>query len=130
LGLGGMLVNAANGIAALTARLAGAGIGKIGAVGASGFAGYEFGKFLNSLGPDGDLGGWIGSKVYDATHRAYTPNQSSHRPIQVHSTINLDGKKVADAVSTHQAKAASAPQTGISLFDTTQSLVPAGGMGF
>ncbi|TKI03585.1 hypothetical protein [Martelella alba] len=37
--------------------------------------------------------------------------------IQVNSTINLDGKKVGEAVTNHQAKEANKPQSGVSGFD-------------
>lgn len=36
----------------------------------------------------------------------------SQQPVQVHTQINMDGRKVASAVSTHQAKALLAPTTG------------------
>lgn len=133
-GLGSMLMEAAGGIGALSMQLAKAGIGKIAAVSAAGFAGYEIGKFLNSLGPGGDLGGFLGGKLYEALH-PYDPN--AKRPnvvagkggqgLTVHTSVNLDGQKIATAVSKVQAKEANRPQTGISSFDQTQGLIPAGG---
>lgn len=40
--------------------------------------------------------------------------------------INIDGRKVATAVSAHQARAAAAPQTGTSGFDSRSMMTPAG----
>lgn len=42
--------------------------------------------------------------------------------------INIDGKKVADAVVPHMDRALSAPQTGISDFDSRLTAQPAGGV--
>jgi hypothetical protein len=53
-------------------------LGKAGLAGAAAVAGYEIGKLINSLGPDGDLGAWIGGKIYDATHPQYDPNAPKH----------------------------------------------------
>lgn len=44
--------------------------------------------------------------------------------VQVNSQLNLDGKKVADSVTTHQARAASRPPAGGSSFDPTMGLTP------
>lgn len=46
------------------------------------------------------------------------------RAVQVHTAVNIDGRKVAEAVSTHQAKALNRPSTGAPKFDP--SLAPAG----
>jgi len=46
----------------------------------------------------------------------------------VHTQINLDGKKLAQATTRHVAKALGAPQTGTSFFDGRAALVPAGGV--
>jgi hypothetical protein len=47
--------------------------------------------------------------------------------ITVKTQVNLDGQKIGEAVSKVQAKEANRPQTGISAFDQTQGLIPAGG---
>jgi hypothetical protein len=49
-------------------------------------------------------------------------------PTIVHTQINLDGKKVAQVVTRHQASAFGAPQTGTSFFDGRLAPVPAGGV--
>ncbi|MGH8299437.1 MAG: hypothetical protein ACRES6_09160, partial [Steroidobacteraceae bacterium] len=43
--------------------------------------------------------------------------------------VHLDGRKVADVVTTHQGRSARAPQTGISGFDMHMSPTPAGAVG-
>ncbi len=43
----------------------------------------------------------------------------SQQTIQVNSTINMDGKKVAQAVTTHQTTEASKPPIGVSAFDSS-----------
>ena len=45
------------------------------------------------------------------------------QPVQVHTQVNIDGKKVAQAVSQHQAKSASAPNTGLSTFNPGWSVM-------
>ena len=42
---------------------------------------------------------------------------TGNKPIQVHSVINMDGRPIAETVTTHQAKAAAKPQAGASRFD-------------
>jgi hypothetical protein len=125
-------------------------LGKAGLAGAAAAAGFGIGKLINSLGPDGDLGGWIGSRLYDLTHpnegapdaHGFVPRRKgggsadhwaddagspfvkpgSGRPVTVHTQINMDGRKVADAVTSHQARSLSAPLGGAN-FDG--SLTPA-----
>ncbi|MGZ5029011.1 MAG: hypothetical protein ACXWAT_00920 [Methylobacter sp.] len=46
--------------------------------------------------------------------------------VQTTTRINLDGRKVAEAVTQHQAKAASRPQSGSSMFDYTMAPPPVG----
>jgi hypothetical protein len=50
----------------------------------------------------------------------------SAQPLQVHSSILLDGKKVGEAVTTHQAREANRPQTGTQGFDPTRSMLRPG----
>lgn len=82
-------------------------------------------------------GGWLTPKQamqWDAARASATPGTSSGtspyvpspkqtQTIQVNSTVNLDGKAVAKAVTTHQVDAATGPQTGMSSFDS--SMFPA-----
>lgn len=91
----------------------------------------------------------LGGAIYDMTHPAYNPNAGMARPFQkfgnsgagvlhvnpvargggnpdIHTTINLDGRQIANVVSKHQAKAASGPSTGMASFDPTQQLRPVG----
>lgn len=53
----------------------------------------------------------------------------SQQMVQVNTTLNMDGRAVAKAVTTHQAKAATAPQTGISGIDSSQGPLPIGATG-
>ncbi|HEB2010347.1 TPA: hypothetical protein ACJIWH_004625 [Yersinia enterocolitica] len=46
-----------------------------------------------------------------------------NQPIQVNSTINLDGKPIARVVTKHQSQEAAKPPTSTSAFDSTRSLV-------
>lgn len=135
-GIGTMLTSTASGIGALGLQLAKAGIGKIAAVSAAGFAGYEVGKYLNSLGPDGDLGGYLAGKLYETIH-PYDPNaraaattsgisrhiapKVAQSPTVVNTQINMDGRKVAEAVTVHLTKALSAPLGG-SDYDSTLTM--------
>ncbi|MHC8295319.1 phage tail tape measure protein [Pseudomonas sp. LB3P58] len=45
------------------------------------------------------------------------------QPLQVHSSIMLDGKKVGEAVTTHQAREAGRPNTGTQGFDPSRSML-------
>lgn len=131
LSLGGSLLNVAEGFGAVASRL-----GKLSVLAGTAFAGYEVGKLINKLGPDGDLGGWLGSKLFDLTHKQYDPNasnkyirtKSAGGSTMLQSDIHIDGQKIATVVSKAQARDAARPQTSISLFDSTQGLIPAGGI--
>lgn len=50
----------------------------------------------------------------------------SDQMIQVHSNLHMDGKKIAEGVTTHQAKQASRAPSGVSGVDTTMNLIHAG----
>lgn len=52
--------------------------------------------------------------------------RGNQQTIQVHTTLEVDGRKMAKNVTEHQAKAMSAPQRGTSGFDSTQSPTPIG----
>lgn len=47
-------------------------------------------------------------------------------PIQVHTQLNIDGRRVGEAVSTHQANELARPQMGMSSFDSSQNGLPIG----
>lgn len=66
-------------------------------------------------------GGWL-SPEQAMSYQAGAKQQ----PVQVNSTINLDGKQIAKVVTTHQANAATGPQTGTSSFDSSISPTPIG----
>jgi len=53
----------------------------------------------------------------------------SQQMVQVNSTITLDGRAIAKSTTMHQAKAASAPQTGMSGLDSSQGPLPIGATG-
>lgn len=50
-------------------------------------------------------------------------------PQMTHVTLNLDGRRFAEAMAKHQGDAFSAPQTGISGFDSSLIQMPAGALG-
>lgn len=58
--------------------------------------------------------------------KAYRANRAGAKTVQVHTTINMDGKKVATAVSKHQASAMTAPQTGVTGTDLSSAPPPVG----
>jgi hypothetical protein len=76
----------------------------------------------------------IGNKDAQATVARMKSNQSREAMIgprgrnagMVHTTVNIDGRKVAEAVTPHQTKAATRAQTGTSHFDATQFATPVG----
>ena len=49
---------------------------------------------------------------------------ASSKPVQVNTTVTMDGKKVASIVSMHQAREANRPQSGSSMFDPNMGLPP------
>ncbi len=57
---------------------------------------------------------------------AYVKPGDHSRSTVVHTQLNIDGRKVAEAVTRHQSQAASAPQTGVGYFDGRAALVPGG----
>lgn len=86
-------------------------------------------KAAGALGA-GKVGKYIGNKVYDLTH----PSQSSSpipvkttnpqpKTIQVSSTINMDGRAIARAVTTHQVSEARSPNA-TSRFDSSMMGTP------
>jgi len=79
-------------------------------------------KTIWSAITDGILNMWNHIKSFfglggDVTKDTGKPKQtfipkSAAGTIQVHSTINMDGKKVAEGVSTHQGRWANSPYSG------------------
>lgn len=121
-GLGAMLMETASGIGALSLQLAKAGIGQIAAVGAAGYAGYQAGSWLNNkFHLDEKIGGLF-SQSYDpnatATRGKSTIAGKGGSGLTVHTQINMDGRKVADAVTAHQARGVASPYGGAN-FDGT-----------
>lgn len=105
------------------------------AVAAAGAAGYGLGTLLNKLGPNGDLGGYLGGKLFELIHGdanapSLTPSGGRGQPVHVHSSIIMDGQKVGSAVTKFQVKQGSRPQTGTGNVDFSQMLYTAGGGGF
>lgn len=68
------------------------------------------------------------SAAYKAGH--YDHNRfiaaNPGKVIQVHSTVVMDGRKVAQSTTHHQAKSASRAQSGMSRFDSSQLPAPIG----
>lgn len=89
---------------------AGVAVSALGA-GIAGVAGYLLGKAITAgindaahlLGAkDFDLPSWLGGEAFKLFHHDVTPPAANH-PITVHSPIHIDGKKVAEIVTKHQA---------------------------
>lgn len=66
----------------------------------------------------------VASYSNEGHNRGVTPPAGSQQTVQVHTQINLDGRKVADAVTRHQAQDMARPQTGPSTFDGTMGMRP------
>lgn len=62
----------------------------------------------------------------DQNGKMYPEPRNPLKTIQVHSTINLDGRKVGDAVTDHIVKNSSRAPTGPSGVDSTMNLIHAG----
>ena len=88
-GTGGGLLSAIGGLSSMFRGLAPilARLGPMLAVLGAGAAGYGVGKFINSLGPEiekgkgGNLGGYLGDKLYNATHsdQSSVPKNSNEK---------------------------------------------------
>lgn len=69
------------------------------------------------------LGGWLADLVHgddvENAVRGVAPRKG--QTVQVNAQINLDGRKVGEAVTRHQAAAAKAPATGGTRFDPTRT---------
>ncbi|MDE2103836.1 MAG: hypothetical protein KGL39_41750, partial [Patescibacteria group bacterium] len=137
-GLGTSLTAAASGLGVVANVLRG-----LSGVVVAGTVGWTLGKIIDSFGPDGSLGAWEGGKVYEFLH-PYDPNAKLQNPRgwrgsvvaprkgnggMMHTEINIDGRKVAEAVTPIMSLSASGPQIGTSYFDPFRSMLPAGGAG-
>ena len=81
--------------------------------------------------PPGWLESFFGGSGYVPTGRSGQglPRGSVVPPppqqtVQVNSTVNIDGRKVAEVVTSHQARAAVRPPSGPSGFDSSMGLAP------
>lgn len=80
----------------------------------------------------GDKHATLGTKLFDWFNPSYGKVNGvdyikrGDKYVQVQSTVNLDGKKVGEAVTKHQVGVASKPQTGGFAYDTRMGLVPVG----
>lgn len=126
LNLGGGL-----GLAGSLTSVAGA-LKNIGMVAGAFGGGYAVGTYLNDkFGLSEKINDFLD---YVGAGHAYNPNKPRGMPtakdnarmLQVTTELTMDGQRMARAVSTHQAKAASAPQTGLSAFDWALTPTPAG----
>jgi hypothetical protein len=142
-GLGSKLLSAAGGLGALgtAADSLMIGLSKVGLLGVAAAAGYYGAK---ALGADA-LGGWLGGKLADLHDWVTLENERIAHPHRARgmaavpgarsSTFNftlpviLDGKKIAEVVTKHQSRDLGLPQRGLSNFDGSMSLAPAGGVG-
>ena len=110
----------------------------VGAIVAIGAAGYELYKhwawIKDKLGLGDD---WRGSVGHYGGPNADWGGSAGHQSIAtkgggsltVHTHVNVDGQKIAEVVTHHQAKHANGSQTGIGLFDPMQAIFQAGGLG-
>jgi hypothetical protein len=97
-------------------------------------AGWKAGGYIYKHTLEGNKGGdMVGSAI--AHTLAFFGNKEAQgavarmnkaQMVQVHTTLNVDGRKVAHAVTTHQMKAAAGPQTGTSGFDSSMFPTPIG----
>jgi hypothetical protein len=87
-------------------------------------------------GKDQNLGEWIYDKLHKETTAAehdaalmanIKPMQ--HAPIQVKAELHVDGRKMAENTTYHQAREASRPQSAQSGFDGSMNLRPVGANG-
>jgi hypothetical protein len=67
-----------------------------------------------------------GSKGFANGNRGFAPPPSSGSTVQVNTSVNLDGRQIANVVSQHQADSASGPASSPSGFDGRQSFTQPG----
>lgn len=133
-GVAGGLGLLSQGIAVVSAAMAGWWAGK--QIYNHAIAGTKAGDVIGNI--ETRMMAALGSKnAQDVLNNMYGPKNHSgdfhpermswaNKPVQVSTTINLDGKAVAKVVTKHQATAAAAPQTGMSGLDTSQFASPIG----
>lgn len=71
---------------------------------------------------------WTYAGRSPAAKAPYLPAQRQN-PLVINTRIDLDGRKIAESVTRHQGDAANGPQRGLSGFDSSRALLPAGGAG-
>ncbi len=140
--LGAQLISAAGGLATLGCR-------GCGTFAASLYIGTKISDWLDEQAAKrghGNFGGWIydamnpgaanaaGPDVYHTSGGHAHPagpyvRSGISRQINIRTELNLDGRKFGEALSRHQVDLLNAPQTGLSMFDGSMALHPAGGGG-
>lgn len=106
----------------------------VAAIAAIGVAGYELYKHWSwvkeQLGIEEEWKGSAGHRAHDGKPSDVWSGSGGHRQrssvapmTQVHTTINLDGRKIASVVTEHQARELSKPNGGAN-FDGTLTLAP------
>jgi hypothetical protein len=115
----------------------------LGGVAVAGTVGYMLGEMINSFGPGGDLGGFLGGKFYEWVHGDANADSSpgglhqgwdrglvsrGNRPINVTTHLSVDGVKFASVLTKHMADDFAKPQTGVNDFDWRIAMLPAGGV--
>lgn len=116
-GLGGMLLEVAGGLGAIASK-----VGTLGLLTGVGAASYAATRWIaNKVTPDDwTFGGWLYDKTHASPGSRYVMGGAKHGTT-VHTQINMDGRKVAEAVTGHQARAASRPIGGAA-FDPTLTM--------
>ncbi len=118
-GLTSGVMNVALGSAATLAE-AGVAVSSLGAV-IAGAVGYGLGKVLtwainsvaHEFGAKGfDLSAWLGGEAFKLLHHDEAAPPPTRQVVHVHAPIHIDGKKVADVVTRHQAHSAQQPPVG------------------
>jgi len=104
----------------------------VAAVAAAGYAGWKTGGWLNkhvinpgmkwlTNGKERNLGGWL----YSLTHHEINPvAPTPKKTVQVNTTIHLDGRRIAEAVTRHQAQSANRPAASGRSFDMSLASPP------
>jgi phage-related protein len=89
-------------------------------------------SFASNAGKNADAALNSGYAWAQDVNKGHSPNGSPYiasanaQPVQVQTSINLDGRKVAEVVSKHQSKELNRPATGGSRFDPTIGVPPVG----
>jgi hypothetical protein len=130
--VGGGLGSVASGLVNLAGGLPGVLglLGRAGLVGAAGAGAYALTDLVANkwLGLDSKIGGWLsGQNDYDPNkgHGPFVAAGKGGRAVAVHTQINMDGHKIADVVSHHQANGMDTGAGG-QAFDPTLTLPDVG----